>query len=283
MSHQSVFGPRRERKQWLRNYPHISLDLVHCTPKGVRTHLRKLVVSLKMRGCNGQSFHQFSSFPRRHHTITDPSPRLRLIFAASVSHPVNPSASVGNTGKDHLSVCQIAGPTMRYSLPAAERTVAIEPHGRPPTTATSGCLPSGTVMRPLRTQAKTSGVTLRSILCGSPPGHSTISTDTPRLCAACSTNSATVFRWQAISPSHIGHWQLQKKRSRCLFFAESRARSSNVSAAEGSAIWMKGPVRVWMNLLPSDFIQRCRLGPISFSNAFPTKPVARTFRRIRMS
>ena len=65
--------------------------------------------------------------------------------------------------------------------------------------------------------------------------------------------------------------------------ATSSARSRSSPAAEGSAIWMFGPVRVWMNLLPRDFIQRWRVGPSSFSKAFPWKPFARTVRRIRMS
>src|SRR6185312_557987 len=66
----------------------------------------------------------------RHHTDEGSSPRLRLNFAASVSYPANPSVSVGNTGRNHLSVCQIAGPTMRYSLSPAEGTVARRQAGR---------------------------------------------------------------------------------------------------------------------------------------------------------
>jgi len=88
----------------------------------------------------------------------------------------------------------------------------MEHHGSPATTAKSGCLFSGTVHRPFATAAKTSGVTSRSICFGSSPGHSTISTCSPRFLAAFRTNSATAVRWQVILPSRLGNWHPQKKR-----------------------------------------------------------------------
>ena len=66
-------------------------------------------------GGPAQAIGSFFDFLHRHHTEAGSSPRLRLNFDASLSHSANPSASVGITSKDHLSVCQIAGPTSRCS------------------------------------------------------------------------------------------------------------------------------------------------------------------------
>src|SRR5262249_8392453 len=120
---------------------------------------------------------------RREDEALGSSPQPFRSFTASCWDSGRPGSGAKNrdrTGKAHWSFSRVAGPTTRCSFSPLERSVATEHHGSPPTSARSGLLPSGTVIRPLRTAAKTFGPTSRWITLGRPPGHSTISTGTSR-------------------------------------------------------------------------------------------------------
>ena len=92
---------------------------------------------------------------------------------------------------------------------------------------------------------------------GLPPGHSTISTCSPR-------------HYKPLAAPTRPQWFDGKRFRRRTWATDNCKRKGHVvcdrqfkqvpqtcsSAADGSAIWMSRPVRVWINLLPSDFIQQ---------------------------
>ena len=75
-------------------------------------------------------------------------------------------------------------------------------------------------------------------------------------------------RWVVKAQIHAGgrgdgHFLGRERGAGGIRFVDS------IAQLERDAGEMLGPVPVWMNLLPSDFIHRWRFSPTSFSNAFP--------------